>query len=585
MQLSFNVYSLALLIFGCALAFLTIYTFYRLQTKVKWFALTMLGVIIWTVFYAFELASADLEAILSWAKLQYLGIVIVPPSWFLFCLSYTGKDSKLKNPLKAALFVIPVLTLLVIFTNNLHHAHYQSVEVINKDGFMFLNIGKGPWYYVHVMYSYLLILMATFLLIIHFKYADSTYKWHVFLLLTAAMFPWMVNVLYLAGFRPHDHIELTPYAFLASGIVVALGLLRYKLFNVSPIAKDKLISVMTDGLLVSDANGLLVDFNPAMKRILGLGSSKACIGEPIVDVVDVKEIKDRLFERTRETIEITGFGTMGRDYLIELIPLGVKGEKLVGQLILFRDISEIKQAQDLLKLQTEKLKQDNELKDKLFSIISHDLKGPILGIKEIIDLARQEGMAPEEFNEILPEFSKSINGISLLLENLLAWSKSQFKGEYLDKVSFDVHKMVLQQIRLMEPMALHKKIEMNTKGNAPMIAHADKNMVELVIRNLLSNAVKFCNTGDHILIAFEEVDGFVKVFVRDTGIGISKDNLDRLRKGDSFSTFGSNNESGTGLGLLLVRDYINKNGGRLYIDSIENEWSEFSFILPQEHTV
>lgn len=296
-------------------------------------------------------------------------------------------------------------------------------------------------------------------------------------------------------------------------------------------------------------------------------------------------MKDGLSKRTRETIEITGFGVLKRDYLVELIPLGQRENKLVGQLMLFRDISEIKQAQDLLKLQTEKLKQDNELKDKLFSIISHDLKGPILGIKEIIDLARQEGMAAEEFNEILAEFSKSINGISLLLENLLAWSKSQFKGEFLDKVSFDVRKLVLQQIRLVEPMAFHKKIEMDIKGNNPMIAFADKNMVELVVRNLLNNAVKFCSTGDHILIGFEEADGFVKVLVRDTGIGISEVNLDRLRKGDSFSTFGSNNESGTGLGLLLVRDYVNKNGGRLYIDSVENEWSEFSFILPKEEII
>ena len=103
------------------------------------------------------------------------------------------------------------------------------------------------------------------------------------------------------------------------------------------------------------------------------------------------------------------------------------------------------------------------------------------------------------------------------------------------------------------------------------MGHTDQTKAEQIVLNLLSNAVKFCNTGDHILIAFEEVDGFVKVFVRDTGIGISKVNLDRLRKGDSFSTFGSNNESGTGLGLLLVRDYINKNGGKLYIDSVEND--------------
>src|SRR5690606_36252548 len=98
MQLNFSVYSLALLVSGGVLAFLTVYTFYRLQHKVGWFVITMSGVFIWTVSYAFELASTDLDTILLWSKIQYLGIAIVPPAWFLFCLSYTGKTAKLKKP-------------------------------------------------------------------------------------------------------------------------------------------------------------------------------------------------------------------------------------------------------------------------------------------------------------------------------------------------------------------------------------------------------------------------------------------------------------------------------------------------------
>src|SRR5690606_32926096 len=114
-----------------------------------------------------------------------------------------------------------------------------------------------------------------------------------------------------------------------------------------------------------------------------------------------------------------------------------------------------------------------------------------------------------------------------------------------------------------------------------VMVFADKHMVELVIRNLLTNAVKFCSLGDKVSIGVVNRKEDVKISVRDTGAGISQDNLQRLRQGDSFTTFGSNNEAGTGLGLLMVRDYVEKNGGELWIDSQENEWSEFSFVLPK----
>jgi len=221
----------------------------------------------------------------------------------------------------------------------------------------------------------------------------------------------------------------------------------------------------------------------------------------------------------------------------------------------------------------------NELKDRLFSIISHDLKGPIEGVKDIIDLAKKGLMREDDFQEILPDLSKSVDGVTMLMENLLGWSRSQLKGEFMNKVTFDIYKLIRQQVSLMGYVAASKNIKLEILGEGPIMVFADKNMVELIIRNLLNNSLKFCEMGDRIQIGGKSEREGVRITVKDTGIGISENNLDRLRKGDSFSTFGSNNETGTGLGLLLVRDYVEKNGGRLIINSEENEWSEFSFLL------
>src|SRR5690606_4897591 len=212
---------------------------------------------------------------------------------------------------------------------------------------------------------------------------------------------------------------------------------------------------------------------------------------------------------------------------------------------------------------------------------SHDLKGPVLGVKEILDLTKNGYINTEELLEILPSLSTSIDGVAMLLENLLAWSRSQLKGEFTDKAVFDIYKLVQTQRALAEPVAALKQVSLAVDSEGSIMVFADKHMVELVIRNLLNNAIKFCDTGDQVLIRVTDHQGEVKISVRDTGVGISAANLQRLRKGDSFTTFGSNNEAGTGLGLLLVRDYVEKNGGTLWIDSEENKWSEFSFVLPK----
>jgi len=133
----------------------------------------------------------------------------------------------------------------------------------------------------------------------------------------------------------------------------------------------------------------------------------------------------------------------------------------------------------------------------------------------------------------------------------------------------------------MGQIAASKNIIVEVQEYQPVMVSADINMIELVLRNLLNNSIKFCRRGDKVWLGVKSGKDEVRIYVRDTGIGISESNLERLRCGDTFSTFGSNNESGTGLGLLLVRDYVAKNGGVLNIDSKEDHGSEFSFILPK----
>src|SRR5690606_2431532 len=192
------------------------------------------------------------------------------------------------------------------------------------------------------------------------------------------------------------------------------------------------------------------------------------------------------------------------------------------------------------------------------------------------DLAKKGLMTEDDFQEILPDLSKSVDGVTMLMENLLGWSRSQLKGEFMNKVTFDIYKLIRQQVSLMGYVAASKNIKLEILGEGPIMVFADKNMVELIIRNLLNNSLKFCEMGDRIQIGGKSEREGVRITVKDTGIGISENNFDRLSEGDSFSTIESNNETCTGIGHLLVRDYVEKNGRRLIINRQENECRECS---------
>jgi signal transduction histidine kinase len=270
-----------------------------------------------------------------------------------------------------------------------------------------------------------------------------------------------------------------------------------------------------------------------------------------------------------------------KDLSIEYVPINDKKGNSLGMMIIFEDITQKKSIQNQIKNQAEELKNLNSLKDKLFTIISHDLKGPIFGIRELIKLSFEGVISQKEFLDILPEINKNMDSVSILLENLLAWTSSQLKGEFLEKRIFELDKLVDQQVSLFEKKTQEKGITLSLQKYGNLQVYADKNMIDLAIRNLISNAIKFSGKGDLLTVFLKENEDNVTVKIKDTGLGISEENLQKLRNRESFTTIGKDKESGTGLGMLLVHDYVIKNGGELKIQSQQGKGSEFSFSLPK----
>ncbi|WP_417861153.1 tetratricopeptide repeat protein [Winogradskyella sediminis] len=231
--------------------------------------------------------------------------------------------------------------------------------------------------------------------------------------------------------------------------------------------------------------------------------------------------------------------------------------------------------------QTHHLEEVNQVKDKLFSIVSHDLKDSISSIKAFLDLLKEDSISKDEFYELIPELSDNANNASSLLFNLLNWSKSQMQNLEPKPERFNIQEVFHTKMALVEQKVEDKCIVMIDESQDDYI-YADRSMVEIVIQNLITNAVKFCRTGDVITISNQDVNGKSLICIEDTGVGISKSNIDKLFAAHkNFTTAGTKNEKGTGLGLSIARDLVELNHGRIWVESIENVGSKFFVELPK----
>ncbi|MBN3583509.1 PAS domain-containing protein [Algoriphagus aestuarii] len=583
MEFILNPYSSILLISGLLVGGLSTFIALRLGDSTRWIALTMLCVSIWGIFYGLELTSSTKEMMLFFVKIEYIGILLTPAFWLIFCLKYTGLKPKKLNLTFLLLGVIPVLSYLILLTNDSHHFHYASTSVINTMGFPTLKIEIGPWYLVNIVYSYSTFLIGLVLLGKRFKSADPLYKKQTLFLFLAGIIPILINALYQLGlFNGLSAIDFTPFAFLFTYLLLAFAIIRYSLFSIKPIAKDIIIETITRGVLVVDHRMNILDYNAAFLNFF-IQPKSVQIGKNLVSLFQgFPEIIILVQSKAHQTIEVQDNIDGNRKIIrIEAIPILDPESLLSGSVLLFEDISEEILNKETLEKQTEELKQLNDLKDKYFSIISHDLKGPIFGVKELIHLTQSGLISQEEFMEMMPEISKNMENVAILLENLLAWTSSQLRGEFVQKTTFDIISLINQQKSLLERITHEKKLKIQVEDSSEKFVYADRNMVELVIRNLLSNAIKFSVFQGVINITVSEEKENVKICIEDNGAGISEENLEKLKNGISFTTKGKHNESGTGLGLILVQDYLQKNNATLEVESEINKGSKFCVFIPK----
>lgn len=252
---------------------------------------------------------------------------------------------------------------------------------------------------------------------------------------------------------------------------------------------------------------------------------------------------------------------------------------------IINDITDRKIYDETLLKSERKLRDANHAKDRFFSIIAHDLRGPIGNYREIFKLlaSRKNVFSEEERSALMAELYKSADHTFDLLENLLQWTRSQKNELQIISNYYSVYEIVSKTINTLITSSENKKITIENNVKLTHIGYFDINMISTVMRNLISNAIKFSHPSSKITISSQIENDLILVSIKDYGVGISKEKLELVFDSKEMtSTLGTAKERGTGLGLVLCKSFVELNHGSIWVDSVENEGSTFTFSIPTE---
>jgi len=339
-------------------------------------------------------------------------------------------------------------------------------------------------------------------------------------------------------------------------------------------------------MVIADDNGNYIAVNNAASELLGYSIQELLrmnVGE-LVTISNPSAI-ERYAEYIRKGEEIGEFDCVSKDGIPKIVKYQAIRLKPNFNLSIMMDITEIKKNEQEQKINLQKLETLNKTKDKFFSIIAHDLRNPFIGIVRLSELIESNLKQNKQQDSSLMEYTRIIRTSSQsgyeLLENLMQWAKSQTDQIEYHPEPLSIHQLISKSVALIKGNAFNKNISIEVIASKDEAVLADETLTSTVLRNLLTNAIKFTNSNGKITITTKQKDSFLEISIKDTGVGIEKENLTKIFTVDSkFSSLGTNNETGTGLGLILCKEFVEMQGGKIYAESNLGIGSEFSFTLP-----
>jgi PAS domain S-box-containing protein len=559
------------------------------------FIALMLGAGWWALGYALSLLDVSQAAKFFWFRVRAIGFLTVPIAWLVLALQQSGNRKWVTKRNVALLLIEPLAILLLIWTSEWQTAYWEDVGFEHIGPFSVVDVTPSILYYVHLLYSYLLMTLGAGLFLRMALRSPSIYRRQSLVLVIGVLAPLIGDVLSSLELLPIlPWLDLTPFFFVLTGLAMSWALFRLRLLDLVPVARDAIFRSMSDGVIVLDADNRIVDLNPVAEGVVDCPASEA-IGKPAEQVLsrwpDLVERYGRIAETHTEIA--VGEGVVRRCFDLRISPLRDWRRRLTGRLIVLRDITTRKRMEEELQDAKVTAETANQAKNEFITLVAHELRSPMSAIEGSASLLAEQEVGPitEEQADFLDIIESNISRMATLVSDLNDISLMEAGRLHLLTTRVSLSEIVNQVIRSNRVQIRRKRLKLNLDISPELpLVWGDRHRLEQVLTNIVVNAWKFTPEGGEITICVkcdpDKPDGqekaeVVHVSVADTGLGIGpKDQAKIFQKYFRAGTKEAREIPGTGLGLSLAKDIVEMQGGKIWFESEYHKGTTFHFTVP-----
>lgn len=562
---------------------------YRKSGEVIYLILIEIFAAIWAFTSGLGIISTSLEMKIVWAQLSYFGIAFLPVCYFLFTTAFSQKFQLITPRNIAFLSVIPFITIPLVLTNEHHHLVWKNVVLDNLENKNII-IDHGSWFWIFWSYSLTLIIAGLYTLFLSIYEFTAYYKSQVATLLVATLIPLGGNLVYITGLNPIPGFDWTPIMFVFTGLVITFGIVRYRMFDLVPFARNNLIDTMSDGVIIVNSEGFIEDYNPAVNKIFNLHTSVvrnrfSNVFQHYENIITATEAE------TSSLVEIeAGTPKDPKTYQVRISPVYNRNRQFSGHLLQLNDVSSLKKSENKLRLVNKKLEAEVEERGRLIEdldafahTVAHDLRnslGSVYNSTEIIEECIMEGNTAmiNEFSGHIKASAQKAMHITHELLLLATVNHHDVKKQPLDmsRIFNDAQNQIKELITSSGAYISFPEEWPLSMGYGPWI--------EEVWVNYLTNAIKYGGKPPKISVGVQSEEHFIRFWIKDNGNGISPAAQEKLFK--KYSRLTPEKAEGYGLGLSIVKRIVRKMGGYVGVKStgVAGEGACFWFSLPTVYT-
>ncbi len=532
---------------------------YRKTPFSKYFILIMLSMSLWAVNYAFEVGFIDPELKYFFARIEYLGIAFAPVVWFLFAAEYSGTCRQFVRKHEKLFFLFPILSILLMLTNDFHGLFFRGYSVDSPGGFPLLVIQHGPLFWIFYVYSFILILFGIFFFFMQFILLTVPYRTQAGIALAAACIPVVGNILHIARIGPFAFFDPTPFSFTITGLILFWGIMQHEFLYIVPTARESVIESMNDGYIVVDLKNFIVDINKAALELAGKARIEVLgrnLNELFGGGVDLSQNETYEGNFGKEISLKKGLET--KFFTLSVSPLTTRGYP-EGKLIMIHDITEIYRYQ-------EALKQANKKINLMSNITRHDILNQVNVLSGYTELIAETLPVDVRGDPRIGKYLKNLNKGIETIHNQIIFTKDYQELGVVSPTWQSISYVAKEAAFAFSGQGLKFSIE-----ESGLEVYADP-LFRKVFHNLFDNSITHGENVTEISVNFRRVAESVVIEVKDNGVGVSPVMKELIFE----KSVGKN----TGLGLFLVRGILFITGMEIKETGIEGKCARFEITVP-----